>query len=317
MNDAVVKYAKSWTGDDEPTFAQPCLEEITSHDDDQVPGPTEVQASTNSKVLVTCQGYGQDIALPCYNMKKPNVDYFKSDLNIQLFNICHLGTQHNSLYLYDERMAGKDSSVVNSLRWKFHTCLLKDLLQKQQELPQMCINIMDNCIDQNKSELSLMFDAVLSILLYNRVANFYLLPGHSHMRADNVTGLAKASLKGKNIFLPTDVADSMNTIRNMNAEVVETGSFYDWTVLKNYFNAMPSGYVSNYMFEFSGGDVIYRKFYSTPEGDANIHSFTHITELTRNVLLHDLLGLGPGATLTDIVRAPLKLRIVEERILPT
>ena len=88
----------------------------------------------------------------------------------------------------------------------------------------------------------MLFDAFTSLVLFDRVASFYLIPGHSHMRPDNVTGLCKMALQRQNLFLPEQVAEKMNTVRNMDAEVIETGEFYDWSILKKYMQNIPGGF---------------------------------------------------------------------------
>ena len=89
---------------------------------------------------------------------------------------------------------------------------------------------LDNCVGQNKSQCTLMFDALLSLLLYERVANFYLLPGHSHMRPDQVTSLCKNALKKKNLFIPDQLAEAMATVKNMQPKVItgEMDIFLQW-----------------------------------------------------------------------------------------
>ena len=70
----------------------------------------------------------------------------------------------------------------------------------------MSVKVMDNCVGQNKSQATLMFDCLLGLLLYKRVADFYLLPqGHSHMKPDQVTSSCKQALRRKNLFVPDQV----------------------------------------------------------------------------------------------------------------
>ena len=151
--------------------------------------------------------------------KRPNVDYFNSDLHLHMFNICDVTTNKNRICLYDERVSGKDGNTVCSLRWAYHCGLIRDILSSGQQPPQMIIKVMENCAAQNKSNTTAMFDSLLSLVLYDRVANFYLLPGHSHMRADQVVGLCKKALKRKDLFLPEQIAQVMSSVQNMDAKV--------------------------------------------------------------------------------------------------
>ena len=99
MNNAVKTYAKEWTGDEEfiQTLCNPCLATVEEPLDAAV---SSEESSKDVKVLVTCQDFGQAIALPCFKLCRPNVDFFNSDLNIQMFNVCHLGTMKNSIFFY-------------------------------------------------------------------------------------------------------------------------------------------------------------------------------------------------------------------------
>ena len=115
-----------------------------------------------------------------------------------------------------------------------------------------------------------MFDAMLSLLFYQRVANFYLLPGYSHMRPDKVVGLCKASLKRQNLYLPEQLAETMSQVKKMNAIVAtnEAGHFKKWyRFLKKHFIPLPAGFTENYCFKFVQGEVLYKRL-TSDEDDA-------------------------------------------------
>ena len=86
MNEAVKRYRQTWFPDEGTCIDDPCLEELFEEPIDA----QETDGETSRLVLVTAQDYGQSIALPHYKLKRPNVDYFQSDLNIHMFNVCDI-----------------------------------------------------------------------------------------------------------------------------------------------------------------------------------------------------------------------------------
>ena len=234
--------------------------------------------------------------------KRPNADYFNSDLHLHMFNICNTTEGTNYIYLYDERDSGKAGNTVCSMRWHYHVSYLTALLSSGRQTPSMIIKCMDNCVGQNKSQVTMMFDCLLSLILYERVANFFLLPGHSHMRADQLVSLSKRALNKKDLFIPSQIADAMNTDKGMNALVLKEGDFYEWeTLLKKYFKPAPAGYTQNYCFEISGGSMLYKKTWDTDDTNLETHTYTAHVDSTRKALLHDLFNLPSNATLTEIL----------------
>ena len=317
MNEAVTKYTKTWFPevDDIP---DPCLEELLppqeepdSLDDE---APDDATKTANCPVLVTAQDYGQSLVLPHFGKARPNVDYFQSDLNIHMFNVCDIISQKNKIYLYDERLSGKDGNTVNSLRWNYY----QDVIKNADRIPALAIKVMDNCVGQNKSQLTMLFDALCSLLLFERVADFFLIPGHSHMRPDNVTGLCKMALKKKNLFLPEQLQEEINQVKNMQAVVMKEGEFYDWSVLKKYMNSLPGGFTANYMFEFVNGKCIYKRLYTDLDDMSTEHAFVTDPKLVRKLLLRDIFDLPETATPGEIVRAKVLLpRLAEKKMTPS
>ncbi len=99
----------------------------------------------------------------------------------------------------------------------------------------------------------------------------------------------------------------------MHAKVMETGQFYDWSVLMKFFKKLPTGFTENYMFEHYDGSVVYKKLLSTNDSDASIHIFTPTMAESRKAILKDLFGLKADASIQDIISAPLRLPVTPER----
>ena len=314
MNDAVKCYIGRLFPEGRVEFQDPCLtelfyetERLTTDGTNESNTEQKDPSNTNVQVLLTAQDYGQSIALPHFKRKRTNDDYFQSDLNISMFNIYNLLSNSNKIYLYDERIAEKDGHVVNSLRWRY----LQEVF-KNDPPPKFAVKVMDNFVGQNKSNLTMLFDAFTSLIFFERVANFYLIPGHSNMRSDNVTRFCKMALQRQNLFLPEQIAQQMNTVKNMEAEVVTTG-FYDWSILKEYMTDLPGGFTSKYMFEFCNGKVSYNRLYTDFDDFSHIHAFTSNPYTIRGILLKEIFGLGPNASPKEIAMAPLKLPLLKEK----
>ena len=123
-----------------------------------------------------------------------------------------------------------------TLLWAYHHKRLADAVSAGDDTPTAVIKVMDNCVGQNKSHVTLMFDCLLSILLYERVANLYLIPGHSHMKADQVVAHCKNALNRKNLFVPSEVVSTFNTVQKVDCTYVDGGDFYEWApLLQKYF----------------------------------------------------------------------------------
>ena len=219
-----------------------------------------------------------------------------------MFNICDTSRNINEVCLYDERAAGKGANAVCSLGWNYYCSLLKTCQ------PEMIIKVLDNCSAQNKSSYTFMFDCLLSVLLYERVVNFYLIPGHSHMRADQVVSLCKKALDRKDLYLPEQIAGAMSTVKHMNASVYNEEFFHDWeSFLPKHFKKMPPGFTKFYHFEFAKGSVIYKSLATSCDDEAEEFVLLPNIEASRKAILKDLLNLPSSASQKDIINAKLQL----------
>lgn len=74
---------------------------------------------------------------------------------------------------------------------------------------------------QNKSNIVLKFFALVSLLLFEKVVLLYLIPGHSHMKADRVVEWCKGVIHGRNIFCPIEIAKTCNEVKGVSAEFLD------------------------------------------------------------------------------------------------
>ncbi|XP_071489968.1 uncharacterized protein [Diadema antillarum] len=278
---------------------------------------TSATAEKARKIVILCEDYGQAIPLPSYKLTTPNVNYFNSDLHLHMFNICDVTRKKNAVLLYDERTAGKDGNATSSLRWYYHCQYLRNLLDAGVPPPTMVIRVIDNCAGRNKTQCTLMLDCLLSLLLYDRVSTFYLLPGLSHMKPDQAMDSCRRALYKKNVFIPDQVVDAFNSVPGMHAEFFNAGNkvFRDWEhFLAKHLKPLPLGFTENYCFEVSGGAVVYKSLVTEESGLE--HTFCTDVASTREAILAELLGLPPTAELGDIISATPRLPMLEEKPIP-
>ena len=83
---------------------------------------------------------------------------------------------------------------------------------------EVSFSLMDNCVGQNKSNVTMQFAAMLSFLFYKKVVLLYLIPGHSHMLPDRVVAWMKNKIRGKQIFHPDGLVEACNTINSVCAD---------------------------------------------------------------------------------------------------
>ena len=110
-----------------------------------------------------------------------------------------------------------------------------------------------------------MFFAFLSLTLFPEgVILLFFEKGHSRNICDRVTGNCRISFMGMNFYIPQEMVDRMNTIKNVFAEYVdfldpESFMFEGWDELFRscmdpipYLSAL-HGYTSSHFYEFKKG----------------------------------------------------------------
>ena len=159
------------------------------------------------------------------------------------------------------------------------------------------------------------FNALLSILLYDKVVLLYLVSGHSHMLPDRVVSMLKKSITNRNVYHPKDIAERAN------AFTTKRPFFIGWdNILNKYFNDMPAQYTFNFYFELDQGVMTIRRLTTTPAEEAfsfnmlrgkatptavrrailsELFNHTNIDQLCANSLDGINLQRHPGCVLTD------------------
>ena len=244
-------------------------------------------------VLLQAEDYGGGIALPHYGFKRPSADYFNSNLMTYNFVIADVTTGENNVFVYDERHQGKGGDALCSLRLRYHLRKWHFLSSKGQA-PKVCMILLDNCVGQNKSQVVMKFMCLLSILFYETVALMFFLPGHTHMVADRVVANCKKSIKNLNLYSLGQIADEFNGVRGIKAEWLRPNDHdqpfrINWeAALNKYFKHLPSGYTSNFFYEFSQGYCTFRRLANTPDNEAVSIKLTKPIPELRKQILQDL-----------------------------
>ncbi|KAJ1401942.1 hypothetical protein B484DRAFT_314865, partial [Ochromonadaceae sp. CCMP2298] len=118
---------------------------------------------------------------------------------------------------------------------------------------------------------------LLCLLFYDKVVLLFLIPGHSHMIADRVVAWVKNKLRGRNVYLPTDIAKLASEVNS----------------------DMPPNYTGSYYFEFEKGEVTYRHLSSTPDEEAvRVNLLKASPEVVRRALLQEIFGVNDVSELT-------------------
>ena len=287
MNDFIKKFADTHSPGQH--ILNPIPEEIV----EDIPVISDFHAEitlTLPKVTVQAQDFGGSLTMPHYGYRRPSADYFNSNLMIHNFVIADITGGVNNIYFYDERAQGKDGNALCTLRIAYH-------LTKSESIT-VSLDILDNCVGQNKSNTTMMFCAMLSILFYETVVCIYLIPGHSHMVADRVVAWMKNSIRGKQVFHPDEFIKSCNNINSvksvfLNHTTKNSHFFTGWDgLLGKYFKKLPTGLTQNYFFEFEKGAVTYRHLSGSPDSEA-VHfpmCYTSNLDTLKNALTLELFG---------------------------
>ena len=178
---------------------------------------------------------------------------------INLYVQSEISCGENKIMPYNERTMSKDKNALCSLRLKYHVKKFQRCLREGRNQLEIYISIRDKCVGQNKSNVTLQFDWIMSLSFYKIVMVIYLIPGHSHMLPDRVMAWVKISLYRKNLYHPDDIVKEINNVKIVSAEFIShtdkrrpcyTG--WEW-FLSRYLTQLPAGFTSNYVFLINKG----------------------------------------------------------------
>lgn len=87
-------------------------------EDADVPART-AESDEEQSLLLIAEDYGQGIALPWFGRRRPGSDYFQSNLMLHMFVVADISKHEHNVFIYDERLMGKDADALCSLRMAF------------------------------------------------------------------------------------------------------------------------------------------------------------------------------------------------------
>ena len=281
-----------------------------------------IDSNIVSKLQVEIEDFGQEKLLPSFRLRRPGADYFNSSLNVRNMNFisCSPGSQ-SKMYLYDERNGGKGGDEVCSLRWNHLKLSMKSSSENNIPIPLYHVAVLDNCSGQNKSNTSLKFEAMLSLLgIFKTRTKLYLKPGHSHNQSDVITGECARFLKMKDLFTIEQMAMEMNASKNVNVSVFDSETFFHWEhFLNKYFKDLPVGFSKYYCFEFSEGVMAMKKLCTeSSEEEQVVKELIKDPENARREILKELFNLPVDASREVILSSQLRLpRMQKKEVKPS
>jgi hypothetical protein len=169
-------------------------------------------------------------------------------------------------------------------------------LSKLDSGAEVSLSILDNCVGQNKSNVVMKFAAMMSLLFYKKVVLLFLIPGHSHMIADRVVAWMKNAIQGVQIHHPGQLVQHCNNIHSVNSVFLDHKDnkrpfFTGWDgILDKYFDNLPAGFTSSYLFEFENGQVMYRHLVSTPDEEAVVKDLCRNSDSVKSAVSKELFG---------------------------
>ena len=277
--------------------------------------PSETGADGHRTLRVTVQDFGSGIPLPFYGANQPNHDYYASNITLHNMNFVDCASGRCYITYFDERQAGKDGNSVSSLRWNN---LKQYVLEKQTNIPLAECKVLDNCVGQNKSNTTHKFSMLCSLLIFPEgVTDIYFKVGHSHNQSDARTGHAAKAMSKKNLYIPQAVAQEVNKVKGLFAEVLHEKSevFKDWkSFLDKHFPNMDPGFTNFYIFQFKNGVVDYKELNEAGE-EVVVKSkvFCANPEVVKKFILRELFNLSSTSNPVEIVKAKPRLPLLPQK----
>ena len=115
---------------------------------------------------------------------------------------------------------------------------------------------MDNCVGQNKSQLRVKMNMLMTIVFDVDIDDLFPKPGHSHNTADAVVAWLNNALRGQDWFHPADQVERYNMVKGRSSTLLTNADFFIFGDLLNKFFPfkLPNKYTNNF----------YRPFGITP-----------------------------------------------------
>jgi hypothetical protein len=217
-----------------------------SYDNDRAHDAGDINMASMTTVptiQIQIEDFGGSFAMPHSGHSRPSADYFNSNLMVLNFVVADLTSDSADVLFYDER---KDADAPCNLRFTYHSNKFKIMLERKQATPKILVVILDNYVEQNKSQLVMQFFALLSITFYTKVVLIYLIRGHSHNTANRIVAWCRNAMKGKNFYTPMAIVEAITQVKGVNAKFIDHHDsqrpcYVGWDrLLKKHFNQLPT-----------------------------------------------------------------------------
>lgn len=145
--------------------------------------------------------------------------------------VLYINEDSNHVSFYDERRQGNGVDALYNLR--IHNLLSYRISPRHiilHFLASYLMNLLDNCVGQNKSTMVMKFFAMFFVIFFQKVIFLYLILSHSHMKADHIVVWCwDHAIQDLNFFLSVDPTNACKQIKGARAK------FLDYIVAKHSF----------------------------------------------------------------------------------
>ena len=256
------------------------------------------QPSQTVEMSATAQDFGGSFPIPWYGKTRPGSDFYLSNFNVNNFVISDLETGKQYIYIYTEEYGGKGADAVCSMRLLHLLNERKRIQQEGLAMRNTTFKVMDNCVGQNKSQATMMYECIMSLILDQKAIINYMISGHSHMKPDLTVAHMKRTMKNKNLYSVEQIIECISTQKSLHPiDMTPRAGFSpfregwaDW--MKKYCKKLPSGFTKSFFFEIHNGVIRYKHVCSSDDDTFQVHVMIRSENLVavRKAALMDLFG---------------------------
>ncbi|GBC25429.2 hypothetical protein GLOIN_2v1842132 [Rhizophagus irregularis DAOM 181602=DAOM 197198] len=185
-----------------------------------------------------CYDWAQNVSIP-YSPQQVGSIFFKTAYAVHLFGVCKTeggeNRQINFVITEDEFPKGVSKGANTTLNMVYQA--IKTFAKDgKKDLHITC----DNCIAQNKNNLSLFFWSWLSMLgWYNNITINFMIPGHTKFICDSFFGHIKKTYRNQKVNTVDDIEDIVNNSSKGNEGLRYNGGIgWKWNRLNLEFNEL-------------------------------------------------------------------------------
>jgi hypothetical protein len=194
------------------------------------------RSKSDLSIAHICYDWAQNVTIP-YSPQQIGTIYFKSAYAVHLFGVCKTegGKNHqiNFVIAEDEFPKGVAKGANTTLNMVYQAIKIFAKNGKK-DLHVTC----DNCIAQNKNNLSLFFWSWLCMLgWYNNITINFMIPGHTKFICDAFFGQIKINYRNQKVNTVDNIEDIVNKSSKGNEGIRYNGGIgWKWLDFQNFFS---------------------------------------------------------------------------------